>query len=59
MTWWWQVGDKPVRNMAELLAAVAALAPDSRVAVQVQRGARLVDVSVRIGQRPSAGRRAP
>ena len=52
------VGDKPVHNTGELLAAVAALPPESQTTVAVQRGAQAVNVSVQVGQRPKtqAGR---
>ncbi len=54
-----RVGDKAVVNSAELLAAVAALAPDSEAQLALQRGAEALVVRVKIGERPTAARTAP
>ncbi len=51
-----RIGEKPVRNAADLFAAVAALAPGSTAAVEVQRGAESLTLSVVVGQRPPATR---
>jgi serine protease DegQ len=50
------VGDRPVRNQSELLAAVAALRPQSDASVTVQRGDRQLSLSITVGQRPPPGR---
>ena len=47
-----KVGDRAVRNTGELLAAVAALPPDSAAALRVQRGAQLLEVKVQVSERP-------
>ncbi|MBK9135217.1 MAG: trypsin-like peptidase domain-containing protein [Betaproteobacteria bacterium] len=49
-----RVGDRAVANSAELLTAVAALAPDSEVQFSVQRGAEALSVRLKVGERPSA-----
>jgi S1-C subfamily serine protease len=54
-----RVGDKAVANSAELLGAVAALAPDSEAPLALQRGAEALVVRVKIGERPSGARTAP
>ncbi len=48
-----KIGGKAVANTAELLNAVAALAPGSDAAIGVQRGDKTVDVTVTVAQRPS------
>ncbi len=47
-----RIGDKPVKNEAELLKAVAALKPQSRVRVAVQRNEQRLDLDVVVAQRP-------
>jgi Do/DeqQ family serine protease len=47
-----QVAGKPVANMAELLTAVAALAPASQATLGVQRGGERLDLDVKVGERP-------
>ncbi|MBI5720215.1 MAG: trypsin-like peptidase domain-containing protein [Burkholderiales bacterium] len=54
-----RVGDKPVANSAELLAAVAALPPDSEAQLSLQRGAEALAVRVKVGERPVSARPAP
>jgi S1-C subfamily serine protease len=49
-----KVGDKPVRNTIELLAAVAALPPQSDAKLGLQRGAQALDVKVQVAERSSA-----
>jgi Do/DeqQ family serine protease len=49
-----KIGQRKVANTAELLAAVAALAPGSNVVVILQRGDRPVQATVKVGQRPVA-----
>jgi serine protease DegQ len=49
-----RVGDKAVSNSTELLAAVAALAPQSDAHLTVQRGAEALKLRVRVGERPVA-----
>jgi Do/DeqQ family serine protease len=51
-----KVGDKAVRSTVELLAAVAALAPDSAARLGLQRGAQTLDVQVQVGERSKAQR---
>ncbi len=48
-----KVGDKPVHNTGELMAAVAALAPDSVATLQLQRGADRLQVQVHVDERRS------
>ena len=47
-----------VANTAQLLAAVAALKPQTVAAVAVQRGAQPLQLSLTVAQRPRAARRA-
>jgi S1-C subfamily serine protease len=47
-----RVGGKDVVNTAELLAAVAALQPDSEATLGLQRGERSLDVVVKVALRP-------
>jgi Do/DeqQ family serine protease len=54
-----KVGERAVRNTGELLSAVAALAPDSKADLSVQRGAQLVEVKVQVAERPPQARRLP
>jgi len=54
-----RVGERAVTNSSELLAAVAALPPDSEAHLALQRGAEALVVRVKIGERPSAVRSAP
>ena len=49
-----RVGSQPVANTAQLLAAVAALAPDSEATVGLQRGDQELDVTVKVALRPRA-----
>ncbi len=49
-----RVADTPVRNTAQLLNAVAALKPQSRARLAVQRGDKAVEVQVTVAQRPKA-----
>jgi len=46
-----RVDDKPVANTDDLLFAVAALAPDSTTRLKVQRGAQLLEVTVKVTDR--------
>lgn len=46
------VADEPVRNTAQLLNAVANLAPPARAALKVQRGKDVLDLEVEVAQRP-------
>ncbi|MCW5636816.1 MAG: trypsin-like peptidase domain-containing protein [Rubrivivax sp.] len=54
-----RVGDKAVTNSAELLAAVAALPPQSQAQLGLQRGADSLSVRVTVGERPATARQAP
>ncbi len=54
-----QVADKPVRNTADLFAAVAALAPNQPARLKLQRGAQAVEVQVQVGERPPQGQLLP
>jgi len=47
-----RIGDTPVASTTQLLAAVAALRPESEVVVRVQRGEQQLDLKVTVGQRP-------
>ncbi|MFT3817093.1 MAG: trypsin-like peptidase domain-containing protein [Rubrivivax sp.] len=47
-----RVGDKAVANTTQLLAAVAALPPDSEATVGLQRGDKALDVTVKVALRP-------
>jgi Do/DeqQ family serine protease len=46
------VSGKPVTNVAELLPSVAALAPQSKAVLGVQRGAQSLELEVTVGERP-------
>jgi Do/DeqQ family serine protease len=48
------VQGRAVTNTQQLLGAVAALKPETRVAIGVQRGKQAVDVNVKVAQRPRA-----
>jgi S1-C subfamily serine protease len=47
-----------VANTAELLAAVAALKPQTAANVSVQRGSQVLQLNLTVAQRPKAPRRA-
>ena len=49
-----RVGDKTVINTVQLLAAVAALQPDSDAVMGLQRGDKAMDVTVKVALRPRA-----
>jgi S1-C subfamily serine protease len=51
-----RVGETPVSNTAELLAAVAALSPQSRSTLALQRGDELLEVPVVVAERPRVRR---
>jgi serine protease DegQ len=51
-----KIGGEPVQNTAQLMAAVAALKPDSAAVLRVQRGDKALDLKLDIGQRPAAAR---
>ena len=48
------VAGKPIANTAELLNAVASLAPKSEAKIDVQRGAQVLQLDVVVAQRPKA-----
>jgi Do/DeqQ family serine protease len=48
-----RIAGKPVANTAELLNAVAALAPGSQASVGLQRADQALEVSVKVAQRPA------
>jgi S1-C subfamily serine protease len=48
-----RVAGKPVANTADLLNAVAALAPGTDAAIVVQRGDKTLDLTVQVAQRPA------
>ncbi len=54
-----KIGDTVVANTAELLNAVAALPPGSNAAIAVQRGDKVVDVKVKVAQRPPRQQQSP
>ena len=47
-----RVGDQPVANTTQLMAAVAALPPDSEASFSLQRGDKALDVTVKVALRP-------
>lgn len=47
-----RVADKPVRNTAELLGAVAALKPSTEAAFDVQRGSQALTLNLTVAPRP-------
>ncbi len=49
-----KVAGAPVANTAQLLNAVAALKPQSQAVITVQRADRMIDLTVRVAQRPKA-----
>ena len=51
-----RIDDAPVANTAELLSAVAALKPQSKAKIGVQRGGQALDVTLTVAQRPQAVR---
>ena len=48
-----QVAEQPVRNVAEMMTAVAALAPGQASAFTVQRGRETIELSIVPGTRPA------
>jgi len=52
-----QVGDKPIRNVSELLTAVAALRPGVETTFKLRRGDKEADVTIIPGKRPPTPRR--
>ncbi|MEK8030131.1 Do family serine endopeptidase [Ideonella sp. DXS29W] len=56
-----RIGDKSVRNTAQLMNAVAALQPQSQAVIGVQRGDQALELKVTVAQRPqsSAAQRNP
>ena len=53
-----RVGDTPVANTSELLAAVAALQPRSASTLAVQRGTQTLELPVVVAERPRVRRQA-
>jgi serine protease DegQ len=53
------VGGTPVANTAQLLAAVAALKPQTQAEIAVQRGERALELQVTVAQRPRVQARRP
>jgi serine protease DegQ len=51
-----RIGETPVINTTQLLAAVAGLKPQTQATIALQRGNRPLEVAVTIGQRPASGR---
>ena len=51
-----QVAGKPVRNVSELLTAVAALKPGEKAPFEIQRGDGTVELQISPGVRPSPQR---
>jgi serine protease DegQ len=51
-----RIGETPVINTTQLLAAVAGLKPQTQATIALQRGNRPLEVAVTIGQRPALGR---
>jgi serine protease DegQ len=48
------VAERPVTNTAQLLSAVAALKPDAKATIGVQRGDKALQLTVTVVQRPKA-----
>jgi len=48
-----KVGDTPVINVSQLLTAVAALKPQDKAVIGVQRGSKVLELKVTVGQRPA------
>ncbi|MDO9073972.1 MAG: trypsin-like peptidase domain-containing protein [Rubrivivax sp.] len=46
-----QIGERPIRTVAELFAAVATLQPDTETVLLTQRGNEQVRVTVKVGER--------
>jgi len=53
-----RIGSAPVANSAQLLAAVAALVPQSQAVVGVQRGDKAMDLTLTVAQRPAVAKPA-
>jgi len=53
-----RIDGKPVASTAALLKAVAALKPQTRANVAVQRGDKALELAITIGQRPPGGNQA-
>ncbi|PTT91326.1 2-alkenal reductase, partial [Pelomonas sp. HMWF004] len=53
-----RIGDHAVATPAELLTRVAALKPDTRVAVALRRGSQTLNFELAVGQRPKPQRAA-
>ena len=51
-----KVGDREVHNSGELLAAVASLPPETATTLALQRGAKQVEVRLKVAERPSFNR---
>ncbi|MBU6194787.1 MAG: trypsin-like peptidase domain-containing protein [Burkholderiales bacterium] len=51
-----KVGSQAVANTAELLTAVSALAPESKVSLTLQRGQQAIERTLVVAQRPAARR---
>ena len=51
------VNEKSVRNMTELMATVAAIAPGSEAKFRIQRQGQVSDVTVKIAERPAIATR--
>ena len=49
-----RIGDKEVRNTAQLMNAVAALKPRSEALIGVQRGEKALELKVTVAQRPKS-----
>jgi Do/DeqQ family serine protease len=49
-----RVGGTPIANTSQLLTAVAALRPDSRATIDVQRGDDTLELNVHVAERPPA-----
>jgi S1-C subfamily serine protease len=47
-----KIDERPIANQAQLLAAVAALKPQTRATISVLRGERPLDLTVSVVQRP-------
>jgi len=52
-----KVADTPVINVSQLLTAVAALKPQEKAVIGVQRGDKALELTVTVAQRPKVSPR--
>ena len=54
-----KIKDQPIRNTSQLLNIVAAQPPHTEVLIEVQRGNKTIDLTIKMGQRPKPQARRP